>query len=302
MDKETLSNYGWIVIAVLVLVVMIALASPFGQFVSQAVQSTTKGLFDVNKSALDSTGLINIDNQEFDVPDMNHGAENGGNVGETPVVPDESGMYYLSGKWTFKENAQQVPNYGTIVQSINFTSNGKSYTSIEVTGGTSNIDALYRLPDGTPDMIYGALLEPDFESGGKVWTTLWWGDFKVVDFGLNNQTVSEEFYEWFTSSASKATESEPETPTLITFKIDGKSYQAEEGMTWAQWIESEYTGSNSRQYFTIISNSIHIVIDVGMGPESEGSIAYKVNLGDNTIDFIDVLPTDVIEASKEYTT
>ena len=89
MDKETLSNYGWIVIAVLVLVVMIALATPFGSFVSEAVQSTTKGLFDVNKSALDSTGLINIDNQEFDVPDMNHGAGNGGNVeGETPATPE----------------------------------------------------------------------------------------------------------------------------------------------------------------------------------------------------------------------
>jgi hypothetical protein len=86
MDKETLSNYGWIVIAVLVLVVMIALATPFGSFISEAVQSTTKGLFDVNKSALDSTGLINIDNQEFDVPDMNHGAENGGNAGETPAT------------------------------------------------------------------------------------------------------------------------------------------------------------------------------------------------------------------------
>ena len=30
MDKETLSNYGWIVICVLVLAVMIALATPFG--------------------------------------------------------------------------------------------------------------------------------------------------------------------------------------------------------------------------------------------------------------------------------
>ena len=89
MDKETLSNYGWIVICVLVLAVMIALATPFGSFVSQAVQSTTKGLFDVNKSALDSTGLINIDDQTFDVPDMNYGAENGGNIGETPVVPEK---------------------------------------------------------------------------------------------------------------------------------------------------------------------------------------------------------------------
>ena len=76
-----------VLLCVLVLAVMIALATPFGSFISEAVQSTTKGLFDVNKSALDSTGLINIGNQEFDVPDMNHGAgENGG----APVEPVES--------------------------------------------------------------------------------------------------------------------------------------------------------------------------------------------------------------------
>lgn len=66
MDKETLSNYGWIVICVLVMVVMIALAGPFGTFVADAVKSTTQGLFDVNQSALNSTGLINIDGQEFE--------------------------------------------------------------------------------------------------------------------------------------------------------------------------------------------------------------------------------------------
>lgn len=65
MDKETLSNYGWIVICVLVMVVMIALASPFGNFVASAIKSTTQGLFDVNQSALNSTGLIDIGDQSF---------------------------------------------------------------------------------------------------------------------------------------------------------------------------------------------------------------------------------------------
>ncbi len=64
MDKETLSNYGWIVICVLVLAVMIALASPFGKFVSNAVKSTTAGLFDVNQSALGAAGIV-IDDQSF---------------------------------------------------------------------------------------------------------------------------------------------------------------------------------------------------------------------------------------------
>ena len=33
--------------------------------------------------------------------------------------------------------------------------------------------------------------------------------------------------------------SEP-TPTLISFTIDGVSYQAEDGMTWAEWCDSDY--------------------------------------------------------------
>ena len=65
MDKETLSNYGWIVICVLVLAVMLALASPFGNFVANAIKSTAQGLFDVNLNALDAAG-IEMKEQEFD--------------------------------------------------------------------------------------------------------------------------------------------------------------------------------------------------------------------------------------------
>ena len=51
MDKETLSNYGWIVICVLILAVMIALATPFGHFIAGAIKSTTAGFFTVNQNA-----------------------------------------------------------------------------------------------------------------------------------------------------------------------------------------------------------------------------------------------------------
>lgn len=33
----------------------------------------------------------------------------------------------------------------------------------------------------------------------------------------------------------------PKTVTLISFTIVGTSYQAEEGMTWKEWVESEYS-------------------------------------------------------------
>ena len=51
-------------ICVLVLAVMIALAGPFGNFVANAVKSTTQGLFDVNLNALDAAG-ITIDDNAF---------------------------------------------------------------------------------------------------------------------------------------------------------------------------------------------------------------------------------------------
>ena len=57
MDKETLSNYGWIVVLVLILAVMIALSTPFGNFIAGAIKSTTAGLFNVNQAALGSAGI-----------------------------------------------------------------------------------------------------------------------------------------------------------------------------------------------------------------------------------------------------
>ena len=65
MDKSTLSNYGWVVIAVLVLSVMIALATPFGDYIGNAVKSTTEGLFQVEQKAMDSAGLEMMQ-QEFE--------------------------------------------------------------------------------------------------------------------------------------------------------------------------------------------------------------------------------------------
>lgn len=64
MDKETLSHYGWIVILVLILAVLLALASPFGNFIAGAIKATTAGLFSVNQNALNAGGII-IPGQEF---------------------------------------------------------------------------------------------------------------------------------------------------------------------------------------------------------------------------------------------
>ena len=73
MDKNTLSNYGWVVIAVLVLSVMIALATPFGRFIATGFEATYEGLSNV---ANGEDG-----NRIYDAAGMN-GTANGGSGGE----------------------------------------------------------------------------------------------------------------------------------------------------------------------------------------------------------------------------
>ena len=109
MDKETLSNYGWIVICVLVLAVMIALATPFGDYISTAVKSTTQGLFDTNKNALNSTGLINVGDQSF-----SDGTGDSGGGNQTTEVKREAGSVIPDGaKYTVKATNTMLEGNGT---------------------------------------------------------------------------------------------------------------------------------------------------------------------------------------------
>lgn len=52
MDRETLSNYGWIVICVLVLAVMIALAPVFAEAIRAAVENAYTALIDKGSEAI----------------------------------------------------------------------------------------------------------------------------------------------------------------------------------------------------------------------------------------------------------
>ena len=65
MDKETLSNYGWIVILVLILAVLLALATPFGNFIAGAFKATYAGFGMVGDNAL---GIVipGSDKEEID--------------------------------------------------------------------------------------------------------------------------------------------------------------------------------------------------------------------------------------------
>ena len=119
MNKETLSNYGWIVICVLVISVMVALATPFGNYVKSAVENTTQGLFDVEQKALVAGGLT-IAGQSFGGDSDSASAYDGTNLTGTTwelVEYPDGGLYKIIDDTCFG-------------YSIDFISDGNSYSSI----------------------------------------------------------------------------------------------------------------------------------------------------------------------------
>lgn len=162
MDKETLSNYGWIVICVLVLAVMLALATPFGKYVETAVKSTTQGFFDVEHSALNSTGLVHFGHQSFN--------------GNPALNPDDggelyTGKVYVSGAYEYRYNqaygveewdtheefngwgvrcTTNVANPGPILESIN----GQPIISIQnIFYGCTNLTDAPVIPKTVKDVM-----------------------------------------------------------------------------------------------------------------------------------------------------
>ena len=107
MDKETLSNYGWIVICILVLSVMIALATPFGNYVSNAVKSTATGLNDTSDKAMSVIGLNG--KGEWDDSSNNGG---GGNTPTTETKRD-SGTLIPDGATYTKADGTVLEGNGT---------------------------------------------------------------------------------------------------------------------------------------------------------------------------------------------
>ena len=153
MDKNTLSNYGWIVIAVLVLSVMIALATPFGEYIKAGVESTTTGLFETGEKAMNVVGMSAGDGSfesgsGSSTPEYDHNApELHPNDGTTPQNNDtyNYGDYTYTystvlGGWKVDVIDTTKTEYGLILESIN----GQPVTSMQ--GTFSQCYSLTKIP------------------------------------------------------------------------------------------------------------------------------------------------------------
>lgn len=81
-------------------------------------------------------------------------------------------------------------------------------------------------------------------------------------------------------------------PQLITFTIDDVTYQAENGMTWGEWVESNYSINNesgiSEWYFEEISTPS------GNKNVLRWTLALDI--------YLDVSPETIIQANHNYET
>lgn len=71
------------------------------------------------------------------------------------------------------------------------------------------------------------------------------------EFGENNYNVDDsDNTNWILTAQGQSVTIEAgvsKAPTLITFYIGGSPYEAEEGMTWGEWIENEKYNTTSMQ-------------------------------------------------------
>ena len=66
MDKETLSHYGWIVVLCIILSLLLAFCSPFGNFIADAIKSTTVGFTQTSENGIGTVLIGKSGDTKFD--------------------------------------------------------------------------------------------------------------------------------------------------------------------------------------------------------------------------------------------
>ncbi len=92
MDKQTLSNYGWLTIVTLILAVMLAFATPFGNYIGDAVVSVANGFVGASDAAIDEDNISANEDKWDSKFDYSGFGDNSSHSGKIPT-----GGTYITG-------------------------------------------------------------------------------------------------------------------------------------------------------------------------------------------------------------
>lgn len=157
-----------------------------------------------------------------------------------------------------------------------------AYT-VEIT----DLDALTAfLASSVPTVVIAAVDPEEEKSGVATRYTQIYFEFEYEDGGYyakdsgawaeNSGTIYQKSGgEWVEVDASTLVEGlyVLHAPTIISFTVHGVSYTAEEGMTWAQWVGSDYdTNGYILSGDNITDDAGNIVVDADYGMVNSGDI------------------------------
>ena len=119
-------------------------------------------------------------------------------------------MATVSGVWVFNGDIY-IDNFGNVEEAVNFTSNGDSFMKMYYSyyyDGDSDENVWLLTYYHTTSLSGGGVSVWGGDDGGN---SLAWVDenYKTVDFGNTQQTVSDEFYSFLTDHATKQAEPVP---------------------------------------------------------------------------------------------
>ena len=67
MDKKTINHYGWVVVLSLIIAVMLAFATPFGEYIGNGVVSIAQGMVGTNSEAVSDENVENLKDKFSDI-------------------------------------------------------------------------------------------------------------------------------------------------------------------------------------------------------------------------------------------
>lgn len=163
---------------------------------------------------------------------------------EQPVVEDE-----LQGTWVLNDTLD-IEDWTEEIYVVNFVSNSTNYGKLWV--------GFYS--DAEVDYVRYSVADASFGQSVEVYEDTSWNNnaYKTINITskLSEVENGEALLTWLKANATKQTT----TQTLITFTIGSTTYQAEDGMTWAEWVNSEYnTGGYHMEGNSIYTNYNSII-------------------------------------------